>query len=63
MFSYYQNGVLKVERVYMSKKSSDGTKIYVGNSHSSQTNYSASGWFNTDEVLTSLKEVNICEVK
>lgn len=43
--------------------SGDGTQIYVGNSHSSQTNYSASGWFNTNEVLTSLKEVNICEVK
>lgn len=43
--------------------SSDGNQIYIGNSYDNGTHYySKSGWFNTDEVLTSVQQVHMCEI-
>ena len=43
--------------------SSDGSKIFVGNSYGNSVyTYGKTGWFDTDEVLTSVIQVHMCDV-
>ena len=41
--------------------SSDGSKIYVGNSYGSGTdNYNRTGWFSTSDIVEDFDELNVC---
>ena len=40
--------------------SSDNSKVYVGNSHGDGSGRKATGWFNIDEVLTSIQTAEVC---